>query len=61
LNNKHFTNKHSDDEEFTCYWGIWEYRYDMARIKFNYNQLVLEVDEIETVVDGTDRRVTNRH
>ncbi len=30
------------------------YKYDVARIKFNYNQLVLEVEDIEAIVDGTD-------
>ena len=26
LNNKRFTNKHIDDDTFSCYCGIWEYR-----------------------------------
>ena len=26
MNDKHFTNKQSGDEKFTCYCGIWEYR-----------------------------------
>lgn len=30
------------------------YRYDVAKVKFNYNQLVLAIDVIEAVVDGTD-------